>query len=428
MASTYTPSNRFDLQGTGDNPSTWGQRLNERVFAMVDEALDGVTELDITVTTSYTLSTASGTTDQARKRVLVISGTATANATVTVPALSKMYVVECKYTGAYTVTVKTAGDAGVVLKAGDGAILYVTASGVFDVLRKSEMLIASNNLTDLTDKVAARAALGLGNPTINQFTNDGTTTVRTLTQDPGTINAVTVVFDGVVQTPTTDYTLSGTTLTYTTAPANGTKELIFIGSQSLPAGVTSDGSVTIPKLSSSVYATNAEATAGTDNTKVMTPLRVKEAIAVNPAPLTTFSSVRVATANGAGSTNTKIRRFSATPISTTGSDITYADSATLGASFTINADGVYAITYTDNFSVPNDGFGISLNSNQLTTSIFSINIAARLVTSWQDNNNNPISCSVTLKLSAGDVIRPHLGTSVGTSLPDLSSFIITRIA
>lgn len=278
MADTFTTSNRFALQATGDNPSTWGARLNTRVFDMVDESLDGVTTLDITATTAYTLTTASGTTDQARKRVLVISGTATANATVTVPALNKMYVVGCTYTGAYTVTIKTAGDAGVVLKAGDGAVIYVTPSGVFDVFHKSDMLQASNNLSDLTDKVAARAALGLGNPTVNTFTNNGSTTVRTLTQDPGTVNAMIVVFDGVVQQPDIDYTLSGTTLTYTSAPANGTKEVIFIGNQSLPAGVTSDGSVTLAKLASSVYATNAEATAGTDNTKVMTPLRVKEAI------------------------------------------------------------------------------------------------------------------------------------------------------
>ena len=105
MSSTYTPSNRFDLQATGDNPSTWGEKLNQRVFAMVDEALDGVNTLDITLTTAYTLMTASGTTDQARKRTLVVTGTATANATITVPALNKFYVVKCNYTGDYTVTI-----------------------------------------------------------------------------------------------------------------------------------------------------------------------------------------------------------------------------------------------------------------------------------------------------------------------------------
>ena len=278
MSSTYTPSNRFDLQATGDNPSTWGEKLNQRVFAMVDEALDGVNTLDITLTTAYTLTTASGTTDQARKRMLVITGTATADATITVPALNKFYVVKCNYTGDHTVTIKTSGDAGVTFTAGDGGIVYVTASGVFDVLRKSDMLLAGNNLSDLTDVVAARANLGLANPALNTFTNDGTTTVRTLTQDPGTVNALVVVFDGVVQSPNVDYTLSGTTLTYTSTPANGTKEVIFIGNQSLPAGVTSDGSVTTAKLASSAYASQVQAEDGTENTLLMTALRVKQAI------------------------------------------------------------------------------------------------------------------------------------------------------
>lgn len=293
MADTYTSSNRLALQATGDNPTTWGQRLNTRVFDMVDEALDGVNELDITVTTAYSLTTASGTTDQARKRTLHITGTATANATVTVPALNKFYVVKCSYTGAYTVTIKTASDAGVAFTAGDGGLVFVTSSGVFEVLRKSDMLLAANNLSDLTDTEAARTALGMGNPTVNTFTNDGSTIARTLSQDPGTVNAIIVIFDGVVQTPTLDYTLSGTTLTYVTQPANGTKELIFIGNQSLPAGEPSDGSVDLTKLSSSVYASEAEALAGSDNTKLMTPLRVAQAL--DAAPKLTLSASQATT-------------------------------------------------------------------------------------------------------------------------------------
>lgn len=284
MASTYSTSNRFDKQGTGDNPSTWGTRLNERVFDMVDESLDGVLTLDISSITSYTLTTNQGTTDQARKRTLVISGTATAAATVTVPALNKWYLVKCSYTGDYVTTIKTASDAGVDLTAGDSAILYVTPSGVFEVFKLSGLLQADNNLSELTDLEAARSNLGLGNPTINTFTNDGSTTNRTLTQDPGTINSVMVIFDGVVQTPTTDYTLSGTTLTYTSAPANGTKELIFIGNQSLPAGEPSDGSVTLGKLSSSLFASLSDWASGTVD-KLLTAVNflpaVKAALGVN---------------------------------------------------------------------------------------------------------------------------------------------------
>lgn len=427
MVSTYTPSNRFDLQGTGDNPTTWGSRLNDRGLLMVDEALDGITTLDITVTTAYTLTTASGTTDQSRKRSLVISGTATANATVTVPALNKFYVVDCTYTGAYTVTVKTASDAGVTLTAGDGAILLVTASGVSNVLRASDFLRAENNLSDLTDIVAARTALGLGNPTINTFTNNGSTLVRTLTQNPGTINAITVVFDGVVQTPTDDYTLSGTTLTYVTQPANGTKELIFIGNQSLPAGEPSDGAVTIPKLSSSVYASQVEAEAGSENTKLMTSLRVKQAIdALAPPPEVSFGTVSVGTSNGAGSPAAAIRRFT-TVIESVGADITYADSAANGASFTINTTGTYAISYTDSFNAP-AGLAITKNASILATSYVGLPVAEQLIETATPFANFRTNCSITVVLEAGDIIRPHLdANNTNGAAPAQSRFTITRV-
>ena len=51
------------------------------------------------------------------------------------------------------------------------------------------------------------------------FTGDGSTTAFTITAGH-TVNSVIVTENGIVQKPTTDYTVSGTTLTFTTAPAN----------------------------------------------------------------------------------------------------------------------------------------------------------------------------------------------------------------
>jgi hypothetical protein len=52
MPSTPTPRNRLNLQGQGDNPNSWGTVLNAQVFALLDEALDGVTTLTITANVS----------------------------------------------------------------------------------------------------------------------------------------------------------------------------------------------------------------------------------------------------------------------------------------------------------------------------------------------------------------------------------------
>ena len=54
--------------------------------------------------------------------------------------------------------------------------------------------------------------------TVSMLTGDGTTTTLTLSQAPMSANNVSVFFDGVAQTPGTDYTLSGSTLTFTSVP------------------------------------------------------------------------------------------------------------------------------------------------------------------------------------------------------------------
>ena len=51
-------------------------------------------------------------------------------------------------------------------------------------------------------------------------TGDGSTTAFTINSGRS-VNDVLVIVNGVTLVPTTDYTISGTTLTFTTAPANG---------------------------------------------------------------------------------------------------------------------------------------------------------------------------------------------------------------
>jgi hypothetical protein len=140
------------------------------------------------------------------------------------------------------------------------------------------------------------------------------------------------------------------------------------------------------------------------------------------------SMVQLNTANGYGSTNTVIRRFTNTVVSQ-GSDITYADSATAGATFTINTNGVYAISYSECFS-STATFGISLNSNQLTTAIYSITQSNILAVSQVFSTNSPNTTSCTIYLAAGSVIRAHTtGAGTGTNGGAQSTFFtIVRVA
>lgn len=153
-----------------------------------------------------------------------------------------------------------------------------------------------------------------------------------------------------------------------------------------------------------------------DNTGKLTVSKVEQS--------TAQSMVRLNTANGYGSTNTKIRRFT-TVVTNQGSDITYTDSETLGAAFTINISGVYAISYNDSFTVGSNS-GISLNSSQLTTGIGSI--AAGDVIAQATNTANAASAvsASTLYLTAGAVVRAHTaGDSTGAVV---AQFTICRVA
>lgn len=146
-----------------------------------------------------------------------------------------------------------------------------------------------------------------------------------------------------------------------------------------------------------------------------------------PREMTAFSQsmVRVNTGNGYGSTNTMIRRFTNT-VTNVGSDITYADSATLGASFTINNAGVYSISYSDAFT-SNSFMGISLNTTQPTTNITSINVGNALAVAWT-TATAPECVSWTGYLDAGSVIRAHANANTQQAGVNGGLFTITRIA
>lgn len=138
------------------------------------------------------------------------------------------------------------------------------------------------------------------------------------------------------------------------------------------------------------------------------------------------SMVRLHTANGYGSTNTAIRRFT-TVVTNQGSDITYVDSATLGATFTINSAGVFSVSTTDSFSVAAT-IGLSFNSTQLTTPVQSITAADRLASSATAAADFSQCLSVTLYLPSGSVIRAHHAGAPTGATATITNFTITRIA
>lgn len=94
---------------------------------------------------------------------------------------------------------------------------------------------------------AATSGLGSTNVVADVFSGTGSQTAFTLSGDPGAKNNTYVYISGVYQQKST-YSLSGSTLTFSTAPPSGSSNVEVIWTQPLPVGTPSDGTVTAAKI------------------------------------------------------------------------------------------------------------------------------------------------------------------------------------
>ena len=122
MPSSYSSSLRFNLQATGENTNTWGSLLNTGALALIDSAIAGFTTIALTGNT--TLTTANGSSDQARAAMIKLTGSASYQ--VTVPAVSKQYLIW--NATSYNQTIASAGGGTSVVIPATGKV-YIGSDG-----------------------------------------------------------------------------------------------------------------------------------------------------------------------------------------------------------------------------------------------------------------------------------------------------------
>jgi len=130
MTTTYTPILQLALPIVGELNGTWGTVVNDNITSMIEQAIAGLATINTWTTASHTLTTANGTTDEARCAVLECSGAPGAAATVVCPAATKLYVIKNSVTGGYAVTLKTSGGTGISVPNGSTALLYCDGTNV----------------------------------------------------------------------------------------------------------------------------------------------------------------------------------------------------------------------------------------------------------------------------------------------------------
>jgi hypothetical protein len=119
-----SPTTRLRLMRVdpGSDLNVWGQRLNENVFDLLDEAAGGVEKISLTGSNgTLTLSSANYATDQARNAALIFQGTPSVDVTVTIPSVEKVYT--CVNQTGRTITL-TAGGVTVALVPGDRSVVW----------------------------------------------------------------------------------------------------------------------------------------------------------------------------------------------------------------------------------------------------------------------------------------------------------------
>ena len=139
-----------------------------------------------------------------------------------------------------------------------------------------------------------------------------------------------------------------------------------------------------------------------------------------------YSHIQVNNGNGYGSTGTFIRRFVSTHTSL-GTSITYADSATNGATFTVNVSGVYAITFCERYPTAGE-LGITRNAST-TTQISSLGATDVLAITHQvQTASRRVAVSWCGPLNVGDIIRAHGDGTAAINADVFVSFSIAQVA
>ena len=131
MASTYTPLG-IELQATGENAGTWGNKTNVNL-QVVEQIAGGFTQQALTSGGTVALTSSdSGTGDVLAHRVIEFTGSLSDNAVVTIPLdVQNFYLLRNSSSGSYTVQFKYTSGSGssVTFSATDKGDKLVVAKG-----------------------------------------------------------------------------------------------------------------------------------------------------------------------------------------------------------------------------------------------------------------------------------------------------------
>ena len=179
MASTFSDRLKLELQATGENAGTWGDKTNTNL-QVLDAFAAGYLSKSVAGSSDVTLTTANASaTSEASNKVIELTGTLSGNITVFIPAKENNYIFFNNTSGSHTLTIAATGHTanGVAITQGGHAEVYCDSSADFNVVNVfSSMGAISAKVLNMTGNVAItdNNYINVGTGTDLQIYHDGT--------------------------------------------------------------------------------------------------------------------------------------------------------------------------------------------------------------------------------------------------------------
>ena len=157
MATQYTSILKLALPTQGELSGSWGTTVNENITTMVEQAVAGLATINSWSVNSHTLTTADGTTSEARCAMLVADddggGQPSGAATIICPTASKIYIL--KNISGQAVTLKTASGTGIAVPNNGTSILFCDGTNVVEAINNITGALTTGALTVVGDVTAS---------------------------------------------------------------------------------------------------------------------------------------------------------------------------------------------------------------------------------------------------------------------------------
>ena len=132
MASSYSSDLKLELMTTGEKSGTWGTITNTNL-QQLEQAASGYIAVDV-ASSDVALSLANGAVSNGKNLYFKLTGTLTANRTITMPdSAERVFIVEdatSRSSSNYTLTIKTVSGTGVTLPVASTSLVYSDGTNV----------------------------------------------------------------------------------------------------------------------------------------------------------------------------------------------------------------------------------------------------------------------------------------------------------